>query len=433
VTKNARSLRIAVVLLAIIGALPPAIAYWVFVGRTPTVASETARDILADPKGDAVLIDVRPVKDFVDHHIEAAYNWPYERIAAATSRQDVPDHFRGKRLLLICESGILGSIAAQRLRSLGVPDVENVQGGMQEWVAAAEKPCTLSLCRFRAKSGVVESLPSRSSPLLEQWAAVLTGFVVKPFYTILSLAIAVVLWRRRSPDLTALRWAMLSFFVGENCCATNYLIYADRSVLFEFLHSYGMVLCFALTTYALFEGIDGRILKLSDADGRCGALGLCQRCIKHADVPCGLRRMFQFLIPAMMIVALAPLSAALIPVSYNTTILGSYYNYSHPVVHLVFEERYLPLVAFVLLGISLAVLRQKQDPMLWSKLFFAAGTGALGFSFLRMGLYHCYRDNLVWFATWEEITEVLFILGVALVLWTFRQALFAEPRTAQRT
>ena len=64
--------------------------------------------------------------------------------------------------------------------------------------------------------------------------------------------------------------------------------------------------------------------------------------------------------------------------------------------------------------------------MLWSKIFFAAGIGAMGFSFFRLFLLHCYRDNLVWFAAWEEITEMLFILGVTLVLWTFRLPLFVE-------
>ena len=138
--------------------------------------------------------------------------------------------------------------------------------------------------------------------------------------------------------------------------AANYLFGSDQSLLLEYFHSYGMVLCFGLTTFALLEGIDRRLIKLSDPQARCAALGLCQRCIKQADVPCGLRRVFLFLIPAMMIVALMPLSAALIPVSYNTTILGTFYNYSHPAMCQIFEKRYRrwPQALF---AISLAVLR----------------------------------------------------------------------------
>jgi hypothetical protein len=39
-SKNSRSVRIVVVLLAVVGALPPAIAYWVSLVRTPTIAAE---------------------------------------------------------------------------------------------------------------------------------------------------------------------------------------------------------------------------------------------------------------------------------------------------------------------------------------------------------------------------------------------------------
>ena len=418
------SARVVVVLLALAGALLPAVGYWAFLGRAPTISPDDARSILAEPKTSAVLVDVRTPDEFADHHIEAARSWPYDRVMALTSRKDVPEAIRGRRLLLICQSGILSSLATQHLRQHGVPDVENVQGGMQNWVAGAEKPCTLSLCKIRTKSGAVEPIAVRPSPPLEQWIAVLTGFVIKPFYTLLALVLAVVLWRRPSPDLQALFWAMVCFFVGENFCAANYVFYDDQSVLFEFLHSYGMVLCFGLTVYGLLEGIDRRLLKLSDPEGRCAALGLCQRCIKHVDAPCGLRRVFQFLIPALMIVALAPLCAEFVPTSYNTTIFGTFYNYSHPVVHQIFEQRYLPAAAFVLLGVSLLCLRPKStEGMLWSKLFFAAGVGAMGFSFFRLFLLHCYSENLVWFASWEEFTELLFIIGVALVLWTFRRAL----------
>ena len=140
--------------------------------------------------------------------------------------------------------------------------------------------------------------------------------------------------------------------------------------------------------------------------------------------PCGLRRVFLFLIPAMMIVALMPLSAALIPVSYNTTILGTFYNYSHPAMCQIFEKRYLPVAAVALFAISLAVLQfGRKNPVMWSKVFFSAGSGAIGFSFFRLLVFHAYRDDLVWFGAWEEVTELLFILGVGLVFWAFRPAL----------
>jgi hypothetical protein len=35
-----------------------------------------------------------------------------------------------------------------------------------------------------------------------------------------------------------------------------------------------------------------------------------------------------------------------------------------------------------------------------------------------------YRDNLVWFAAWEEVTELLFVVAAGLILWFFRHGLF---------
>jgi hypothetical protein len=39
-------------------------------------------------------------------------------------------------------------------------------------------------------------------------------------------------------------------------------------------------------------------------------------------------------------------------------------------------------------------------------------------------LLHVYRDHLAWFGFWEEITELLFIIGIGVVLWIFRQGRF---------
>jgi len=155
---------------------------------------------------------------------------------------------------------------------------------------------------------------------------VLTGFGVKPFYMCLALAPAIILWRSRWPELVALRWGLLAFFVGEAFCAVNFLAFHDDSYLSEYLHSFGMVLCFGFATRAAFEGMDRWLIRYSDAAKTCAALPLCRQCIKHADVPCGLRRMFCLVIPATMVMACMPLTAIFSADSYNTTILGTYYN-----------------------------------------------------------------------------------------------------------
>jgi rhodanese-related sulfurtransferase len=419
--------QLVVTLLILVGGFVPVAFYRQFVGRVPSVTPEQAKEMLADGNTPSVLVDVRTPTEFQENHLAAAENWPYENMAGLKSTDDVPKPFQGKRLLLICQSGVMSSFATRKLREIGMPDVLNVQGGLQTWIASGERPCSNGVCQLKLASGETRGLPFRPSSQIEQWAAVFTGFAVKPFYTTLALILAVWLWRWKSPELVALRWAMIFFFVGENFCAVNYLFCNDRSHLFEYLHSLGMVLCFGMAIYAIFEGIDRRLVKLSDAEAKCAALGLCHGCIKYSDAPCGLKRIFLLLIPAMMVLCFMPLSAELIPLSYNTEILGTFYNYSHSVVYQVFEFRYLPVVAILLLAASWAILRLKKvEPVHWAKVYFAAGAGALGFSFFRLVLNGVYRDHLAWSGIWEEVTELLFIVSVALTLWVFRKSLFAE-------
>ena len=426
-----KRMRLAVFLVIALGGVFPLVVYQYFVGRMPTVTSEKAKELLQTQGENVALVDVRSPTAFSENHLAAAQNWPYEQIVAAKSSDLIPESLRDKRLLLICQSGILSSLAAQRLHENGVSNVANVLGGMQTWIATGVQPCAASLCQIQRASGETSGLPFHESSLAEQIGTVLTGFGVKPFYTTLSFIWVIWLWRRKSPDLVALRWALIAFFVGENCCAINYLLYTDRSFLFEYLHSFGMVVCFGLTVYALLEGVDRRLIHYSNAETKCAALPLCRGCIKYADVPCGFRRLFLWLIPAAMSLCFMPFTAEFVTTCYNTVIFGTPYNYSHAVVYQIFEVRYLPAVALLLLAVSWGLLIFKRvEPVAWSKIFFAAGMGAMGFSFFRMVLLHVYSEHLAWFAFWEEITELIFVAGAGLVLWVFRHGLF-KPTTSQ--
>ena len=120
----------------------------------------------------------------------------------------------------------------------------------------------------------------------------------------------------------ALKWAQVGFLVGEGFCALNYIFYTETSHLFEFLHSYGMVLSFGFATYAILEFIDLRIINYSDPDKKCSALSLCRQCIKYdKQVPCGLKLMFYFLIPAHIALTFMLLTAGTYAVSYNSPVL----------------------------------------------------------------------------------------------------------------
>ncbi len=263
--------------------------------------------------------------------------------------------------------------------------------------------------------------------LSQQWLVVLTAFVAKPTYMLLSLALIVWLWRSDATDLAALRRGLVAFLAGESACAVNYLFLGGRSELWEYLHSYGMVVGFSFVGYALLAGVDYRLIHYSAAKDRCAALSLCRACIKYAEVPCGLRRLFLFVIPASALLAVLPLTADFRPAVYRSEVLGASVGYSHTLASQWFETRLCPVWALGAFAASWLVLRfKKEDPVPWSKIFFGAGLGPLGFGLLRTLLVATFREDLMWFETWEEWTELLFVLGVACVLAIFRTGLWRD-------
>lgn len=263
----------------------------------------------------------------------------------------------------------------------------------------------------------------RIAPSHEQWLAVLTGYGIKPLYTLLSFILVIILWKKNKIELIAFKYAMIFFFIGENFCAANYLFFHHESYLFEYLHSLGMVLCLGFSVYALLEGLDKYVVHYFDPQKKCVFLGLCNQCIKYEKVSCALKRSYIFLCFSASAIALMPLFAKLKMISYNTEIWGTFYNYSHPVIYQLFEVRYCPIIAGVAFASAALTLLIKTDPFPLAKMIFAGACGAMGFSFFRFVLFHGFQDNLVWMEFWEEITEFIFIAGVSLLLWLFRHSL----------
>jgi len=133
---------------------------------------------------------------------------------------------------------------------------------------------------------------------------------------------------------------------------------------------------------------------------------------------------------AAALVACIPLSGRLRVVSYNTTIFGTVFNYAHPLAYQFTEVRYFPVVASALLlaGVLVLVLG-KEGRVPTAKFLFAAAIGPFGFSMLRFGLFSSFFDDLVWMDFWEGTTELVFISGVAAVLWIFRKSLLRVSGT----
>ena len=205
----------------------PILLYWFVIGRVPAVTSEAARTRVSE--GSAVLVDIRPPDSYRDRHVAGSVNWPAAEILTLEAGQPLPPELHGKRLLLMCESGIMSTFATNRLRHLGWPDTFSVQEGISGYIVSGETPCPLELVRGMFEGS--RPAPARPSPLHEQVALVFTGFGLKPLYMALSFVLVLILWRSRAGDLVALRWGMACFFAGEAACAVNYLVFNETSHL----------------------------------------------------------------------------------------------------------------------------------------------------------------------------------------------------------
>lgn len=301
-------------------------------------------------------------------------------------------------------------------------------------VAAGTLPLFLFSAAFSEANTplVAGSIPTKDTGIVEQWLVILTAFAVKPTYMLLSLIWITWLWRRHESDLRALRWGLIWFLGGETACAVNYLFFHGLCAYSDYLHSYGMAVGFSFITYAALEGVDLRIIKYSQPESRCAALSLCRACIKYEAVPCGLRRLFAWFIPATILVALMLPSSPIRIQPYRTCILGSPQDYLNPRWSQLFESRYCAWVAIALLAMSwMVLLLKKENPVALAKVLFAAAMGPLGFGFLRLFLGSTYVENQAWSNIWEETTEWIFVAGTGFVLWTFRESLFrAAPEPA---
>lgn len=430
--KNAASkINLAAIALSVGGIAIPLLGLFALTAGVPSVKPHEAWEALVKEKGRALLLDVRPRAEFDHEHIVGAVNIPLEEIEESDPKAlSLPEPAAGKKIFVICQSGIRSRKATRLLRSRGHSGAVSVSGGIEAWIKDAGEKGNPSFCLLQRASGEVSGLPFRAMSRFEQYEAFATAFVIKPVYGLLSFIAIVLLWRRRSPGLVSLRWAMILFFVGENSCAANYLFFRDRSVLLELWHSIGMMFCFGFVTYALMEGVDTHMVQYSAKGKKCSLLGFCRSCVKYKDVGCGLQKVFLFLCPAMALVALMPLSATPVSVNYNVNnILGAPCNYSHSLIYQWFEIRFSPVLACALLvGATLVLVLMKREPVPLAKVLFAGGMGAMGFSMMRFIMFRSYQENLLWMVFWEELTELLLVLGILTFLHIFRRQL--EPSSS---
>lgn len=406
----------------------PIVAYWMMIGRAPNIEGAEARKLAARREVVFVYLDRLPSLDSMG--MPHVFRWSLYEILRTRNELDIPLEVRNRQMILVCNGGIQSAIASRHLRKIGIRNASSLRGGVQSYIAAVPG-CSSSVLLRRDPEADKTIAAFRPSPLVEQWAAVLAFFGVKGVYTILAIWIVVLIWHKRDADLVALRWAMIFFTAGELCCFINVMAFFEDSMLLEHVHSAGMVLSLALAAYAFLEGMDTRVIHCSD-DSRCSIAGMCSACIKYSDVICGLRRLFLFLIPTTAILAAIPLFSPFRMTVYNTRILGLLHSYRHPVIHQLYEIRFLPAAALILLvGCFFVLLFFERRTMPISKILFSAAVGAIGFSYFRLFLVASFVDSQVWFAAWEEMTELLFIAIIGGTLLVFSRSLGLSAAAAE--
>ena len=81
-------------------------------------------------KNNAVIIDVRPEKDFKKGHIIGSKNFPASTLPQMKGKLE---KFKGAPVLVCCQSGNLSADSAKKIREHGVDNVELIKGGIFAW------------------------------------------------------------------------------------------------------------------------------------------------------------------------------------------------------------------------------------------------------------------------------------------------------------
>ncbi len=415
--------------LIIVGILALPIIYGVHVMRVPSLDPEEAKELIAADGEEVLLIDVRSKEEYTRFSLKDAVHISVDAISSEM-QEPLREMLRNKKyIFVLCNLGYKGATATAVLQRLGYTQTYNIKGGLDAWLAGGKLGSREEDIVVRTPSGDANGVPRLKFTLFEQALICVAAYAVKPLYEVLSLTLIIMLWKSKEADLIPLRRAMIAFFLGENACAVNYLFFNEQSMLLEFLHIYGMLVCFGLASYAFMEAMDIRVFHITDKEKRCAILPLCKMCYKHYAISCNLRLLFLFTVPAMAVIACVPLSARLGSYFYVGNVFGTDVVFGHHLFQQILEVRLSPMVSLIFFAISFFMfIKNKEDGLEGAKVFLAAGLGPLGFSLMRFVAFWAFAYNPLWAEAWEEITEFIFIaFAFWIVLRTRRTKIIAGP------
>ncbi len=84
-------------------------------------------------RGKSLVLDVRDAGEFANGHLRDAKNIP---LADLKARIGELDKFKGKTLIVVCQSGARADKAIKQLSAAGFDDVVSLDGGLTAWQAA---------------------------------------------------------------------------------------------------------------------------------------------------------------------------------------------------------------------------------------------------------------------------------------------------------
>lgn len=389
--------------------------------RAETIAPQdlAARLAGADPP---LVLDVRTPEQLGDGHLAGALGTGCAPFAHWLASTPPP---RDRPIAVVCEEGIRSLLAAALLTEQGYGPVWSLAGGVEAWRAAGlplapgppslPDPATLHPPRGTLSEGL-------------QVLAVISGLVIKPTYMLLNLALVLLLWRRREPDLALVRRGLLLFLLGESFCAANYLVSGGGNDALDLAHDLGMVGMGVYLPWGLLRLFDERALGLLAPDARCAFQKLCGACWKRQPVACGLHRTFVLVALAGVALAVLPFTAPLRSLAQVVPVFGTDVLYAYSLELQLQNFRVFPVVAAVAFLASLVLLRGGPTRAQRAVGPFFVGLGFLSFAYFRLFLLAAFRETPVFFDFWEEATELLAIVGVGLLLLFFRGPLL-RPRT----
>jgi len=367
-----------------------------------------------------IIIDVRTESAYLANHIPAAVYLSMASLDGYAAQDQIS---RENRIVIVCARGRDSQIAAATFMAYGYRNVYSLVGGMQRWHKLGYP--------LQAESGTAMDKQLLPPPVvkisvLSQLAVTVAAFVVKPAYVIMSMLIFLILWPKKSSDLVLMRHAMLVFFIGENACTLNYLVASNKSVWLEFWHGLGMVGMFFLLFWGLVRFFDERVLHYNAPDKTCVLQRFCRHCWKKEPVVCGLHRLALWLLPALALVALMPLTMPLRPFKIIMPVFLSDVVWLKDFWNLFIEFRLYPILGALGFMISLLYLRRGRSGLVKAQLPFFLALGFTSYSFFRFGLLLTFNENQGWADWWEESTEFIMIAMILLFLAVFKNQLKIE-------